>query len=65
MKLQGSSKINEQCSAFMKAMINNVMKRVEVQHSLAHIGHGMKFGHLRVSEVLLLNRWKAGKEDSF
>ena len=52
MKIQGSSKMNEHCSAFMKVMQDNTTKTVEVQHSLTHIGHNMKFGHLRMSEEL-------------
>ena len=52
MKSPGSSKMNEQCCAFMKVIIEKATQRVEVQHSLTHIGHDMNYYHLQMSKDL-------------
>ena len=43
--------MNEHCSAFMKVMQDNATKKVEVQHSLTHIGHNIKFGQWMLEEL--------------
>ena len=52
MKIQGSSKISEKCSAFMKVTVDKASEEVQVHYSLTHIGHENKLGHLRMSEEL-------------
>ena len=51
-KIQGSSKIDEKCCAFMRVTIDNDTKEVQVKHSLSHVGHDTRLGHLRISEEL-------------
>eukprot|EP00794_Sanderia_malayensis_P017246 gene17246-18967_t len=52
MKIQGSSKMNRTCSAFMKAKQEKESKQVYVEYCVKHVGHESKLGHLRISDDL-------------
>eukprot|EP00794_Sanderia_malayensis_P004506 gene4506-5103_t len=52
MKIQGSSKMNRTCSAFMKAKQEKESKQVYVEYCAKHVGHESKLGHLRISDDL-------------
>ena len=52
LKLQGSSKLGDVCSAYIKAFENIASKAVHVEYCLHHHNHKTELGHLTMNEHL-------------